>query len=56
MQIFYCVGGSGQILVDNKPQKMEPGITIHVASGEEHSIINLGAKDDLVFLYFGIAV
>jgi putative monooxygenase len=39
-EVFYCISGSGEIIVDGEKQTLEPGTTVYVAPRKMHQIIN----------------
>ena len=41
-EVFYCVSGSGIIIVDGEEQEYFPGTTVYVPPGMMHQVVNTG--------------
>jgi quercetin dioxygenase-like cupin family protein len=52
-EVFYVLGGAGELLVDGALYPIRAGAAIRIDSGEMHALHNSGA-DDLTLLYFGL--
>jgi quercetin dioxygenase-like cupin family protein len=52
-EVFYVESGEGVMKVDDEELRLEAGVCVAVAPGEQHEIRSTG-EDDLVLIYFGI--
>ncbi len=52
-EVFYVLGGRGELVVEGQATTIEQGSCFMVEAGEEHALSNSG-RDDLCLLYFGL--
>ena len=52
-EVFYVESGAGSMKIDDEELRLEAGVCIAVAPGEQHEITSTG-EDDLVLIYFGV--
>lgn len=43
-EVFYCIDGAGEIIVDGEKVPIEPGTTVYVAPTKLHQVINTTDK------------
>jgi quercetin dioxygenase-like cupin family protein len=39
-EVFYCISGTGEIIVDGEKQLLQPGVCVYVPPKKMHQIIN----------------
>ena len=51
-EVVYCMEGSGELVIDGKPEKLTPGTVVFMPPGSLHSVNNTGDKTiKLVYVF-----
>jgi mannose-6-phosphate isomerase-like protein (cupin superfamily) len=51
-EVIYCLEGEGEIVIDDNPVKIKPGIVVYIPTGKIHSVNNLSNKTiKLIYIF-----